>query len=58
MFLYFAIGTVWLPDYVINEPALKEMPDLLKDLAASGAWFVALAVGIYALRFLQKKGRV
>lgn len=58
VFLYFAIGTVWLPDYVINEPTLKEMPDLLKDLAASGAWFVALAVGIYALRFLQKKGRV
>lgn len=58
VFLYFAIGTVWLPDYVINEPALKEMPDLIKDLAASGAWFIALAVGIYALRFLQKKGRV
>ncbi|MDH5371416.1 MAG: cytochrome c [Acidimicrobiia bacterium] len=58
VFLYFAIGTVWLPDYIINEPSLKSMPDLVKDLAASGAWFVALAVGIYSLRFLQKKGRV
>ncbi|MDF1594790.1 MAG: cytochrome c [Acidimicrobiia bacterium] len=58
VFLYFAIGTVWLPDYVINEPTLKSMPDLVKDLAASSAWFVALAVGIYALRLLQKQGRV
>jgi len=58
VFLYFAIGTVWLPDYVINEPTLKSMPGLLKDLAAAGAWFIALAVGIYSLRVLQKRGRV
>jgi mono/diheme cytochrome c family protein len=58
VFLYFAIGTVWLPDYVINEPTLKSMPDLVKDLAASGAWFLALAVGVYSLRILQKQGRV
>jgi len=58
VFLYFAIGTVWFPDYVINEPALASMPDLVKDLAASGAWFVALAVGIYSLRILQKKNRI
>ena len=58
VFLYFAIGTVWLPDYVINEPTLKGMPELLKDLAAGGAWFIALAVGIYSLRFLQKRGRI
>ena len=58
VFLYFAIATVWLPDYVINEPALKSMPDLIKDLAASGAWFIALAVGIYSLRYLQKKSRI
>ena len=58
VFLYFAIATVWLPDYVINEPTLKSMPDLVKDLAASGAWFVALAVGIFSLRLLQKKGRI
>jgi len=43
---------------VINEPALKSMPDLVKDLAASGAWFIALAVGIYSLRYLQKKSRI
>ncbi|NNC39850.1 MAG: c-type cytochrome [Acidimicrobiia bacterium] len=58
LFLYFAIGTVWLPDYVINEPALKGMPELVKDLSAAGAWFIALAVGIYSLRFLQKRGRI
>lgn len=58
VFLYFAIGTVWFPDYVLNEPALASMPDLVKDLAASGAWFVALAVGIYSLRILQKKKRI
>lgn len=58
VFLYFAIGTVWLPDYVINEPTLKGMPELLKDLAAASAWFIALAVGIYSLRVLQKRGRV
>lgn len=58
IFLYFAVATVWLPDYVINEPALKGMPELVKDLAASGAWFVALAVGIYSLRYLQKKSRI
>ena len=58
IFLYFAIGTVWFPDYVINEPTLASMPGLVKDLAASGAWFVALAVGIYSLRFLQKKNRI
>ena len=58
VFLYFAIGTVWLPDYVINEPTLKGMPELLKDFAAGGAWFMALAVGIYSLRFLQKRGRI
>jgi mono/diheme cytochrome c family protein len=58
VFLYFAIGTVWLPDYVINEPTLKSMPGLLKDLTAAGAWFIALAVGIYSLRFLQKRGRI
>ena len=58
VFLYFAIGTVWLPDYVINEPTLKSMPGLVKDVAAAGAWFIALAVGIYSLRVLQKRGRV
>ncbi len=58
VFLYFAIATVWLPDYVINEPALASMPDLVRDLAAAGAWFVALAAGIYSLRILQKRGRV
>ncbi|HSR45381.1 MAG TPA: cytochrome c [Acidimicrobiia bacterium] len=58
VFLYFAVATVWLPDYVINEPSLSSMPDLVKDLAASGAWFVALAAGIYSLRILQKRNRI
>jgi cytochrome c553 len=58
VFLYFAVGTVWLPDYVIQEPTLADAPELVRDVAASGAWFVALAVGIVALRWMQKKKRI
>lgn len=58
IFAYFFLTTVWLPSALIGEAPIADFPKVLKDIVISGAWLTALAVGIVALRYLQKAERI
>lgn len=64
--LYIVIATVWFPSWLMKPNSLAVMRDLysglmspdtwstLLSLIVSGVWFVALAVGLIALRVAQQ----
>jgi len=55
---YFAIATVWLPSALIGFGPVATAPRIVQDLLSSGAWIVALAAGIFGLRYAQKTKRI
>ncbi|MEN8235619.1 MAG: hypothetical protein ABFR89_11945 [Actinomycetota bacterium] len=67
IFLFIAIGTVWLPSYLMKPNSLAIPRDLYQGLMSastwslvlslivSGVWTVALVASIYGLRLAQKR---
>jgi len=63
---YIIVATVWFPSYLTEPNSLAVIRDLysglmstntwdtILSLIASGAWFVALAVGLGAMRLAQQ----
>jgi len=58
LFFYFFLLTVWLPSTMFTEAPISSAPRIIQDLVVSGAWFTMFAVGVVALRFLQKAKRI
>jgi hypothetical protein len=58
VFLYFAVFTVWLPDFVLGQGFVAEGSALLRDVVVTVVWGGALAVGMIGLRLAQRRGLV
>jgi len=58
LFFYFFLLTVWLPSTMFTQAPISGAPRVVQDIVVSGAWFTLLAVGIVALRLLQKAKRI
>lgn len=56
--VFFSVTTMWLPSALIEWSVIATAPQLMKDMLASGVWIVALAAGIYGLRWAQKGRRI
>lgn len=54
--LYFVLATVWLPSWVLGIGFVERAAPVLHDLAGAGAWAIAMAVGLWALRRSQARG--
>ncbi len=49
IFGFFVVGTVVIPSLLMQWGPVTRAPRLIQDLIGSGAWFVALGVGLWAL---------
>jgi cytochrome c5 len=58
IFLYFTLATVWLPSHLLDDPALADWPDLIREGLVTAVWAGALGVGIVGLRLAQRSGRI
>lgn len=58
LFFYFFLLTVWIPSTMFTEAPISSAPRIIQDLVVSGAWFTMFAVGVVALRFLQKAKKI
>lgn len=56
--LYFAIATVWLPDFIISLGAIADASTFLRDAIVLVVWGTALGAGIYLLRRAQRQGLI
>ena len=56
--LYFAIATVWVPDFIIGLGVVSDAPAFLRDLVVLVVWGAALGAGIYLLRRTQRQGLI
>lgn len=56
--LYFAIATVWLPDFIIGLGAVADASPILRDLLVLVVWGAALGAGLYLLRRAQRQGLI
>jgi hypothetical protein len=56
--LYFAIATVWLPDFIISLGAVADASPILRDLLVLVVWGAALGAGSYLLRRAQRQGLI
>ena len=55
---YFAVTTVWLPDWLLRWQPVVDASDLTQDVVAVGVWLVATALGLWVLRVAQRGGRI
>lgn len=53
---YFAVATVWLPSWLLGVGPVASLPRDLVDLVATASWAIFLAVGIWGLRWGQRRG--
>ncbi len=53
---YFIVATVWLPSLVFDRMA--DAPQWARDVAGSGVWLVAVAIGVALLRRLQQAAEI
>lgn len=56
--VYFVVATVWLPSALIETRFVGELPRFARDLIGAGVWFVALALGIWALWWADREQRI
>ncbi len=57
IFLYFAIATVWVPSRLLTGP-LRLNSQVVQDIVAVGTWGFALVLGMWGLRYLQRRGLI
>ncbi|NOY56345.1 MAG: hypothetical protein GXP34_10225 [Actinobacteria bacterium] len=58
LFFSFFLMTVWLPSVLFKVAPISGAPRAVQDIVVSGVWFTALAVGMVALRHLQKAQKI
>ena len=58
IFAFFMLATTWFPSWLITQKFVSSAPRWVSDIVGAGAWFVPLILGMAALRFLQKAGRI
>ena len=58
IFLFFVLATTWFPSWLLAQQTVATAPSWVADLIGSGAWLVPLAIGLFALRWLQKTERI
>ncbi len=54
IFLFFTIGTVVIPSMLIEWGPVSRSTRPVQDVIGSGAWFLALALGLWGLRRAQR----
>ena len=54
--VYFAVATVWLPDFVLG--FFADAARAIRDLVALVIWGAALGAGMYLLRRFQRQGLI
>lgn len=55
---YFVLCTAWFPDRLLRTGMLTGAPPIVWGLVASSVWAVALGLGMWALRRLQKRDTI
>ncbi len=58
IFLFFVLATVWLPSWVVGQGPVAGASRWIADVVGTVVWLVPLAIGIVALRWLQKMERI
>lgn len=58
VFIYFVLATAWFPSWIVSRPAVAGASRWVSDVVGSAAWLIPLALGIAALRWLQRKERI
>ncbi len=58
IFVVLVLTTTWFPSWLLARSSVATAPRWVADLIGSGAWFVPLAIGLVALRWLQKTARI
>ena len=53
---YFAVATAWLPSKVLQTRARSEASTWVVDTVGVAIWLVAVVVGMFGLRFAQRRG--
>ncbi|MDX1621447.1 MAG: respiratory nitrate reductase subunit gamma, partial [Nitriliruptorales bacterium] len=56
--IFFVLGTVWLPSFVMRMDALSTAPSLVRDLLAAGIWLALVVAGLWGLRWAQRSARI
>ncbi len=58
VFIVLVLTTTWFPSWLLARQSIATAPGWVADLIGSGAWFVPLVIGLFALRWLQKTERI
>ncbi len=56
--VFFFVGTVWIPDFVLKLDSIASAPSLVRDLGVLVIWGGGFAGGLYLLRIAQRRGLV
>ena len=57
IFLYFAVGTMWLPSKLLTGP-FRTSSQVVQDVVAVGTWGFVLLLGMWGLRYAQRRGLI
>lgn len=56
--VYFVLGTVILPSFVLQTDVVGRLPQGVQDVVAGSLWIGALAIGILGLWWFQRQDRI
>lgn len=56
--LYFVVFSIWLPSRLLRVDAVASAESAFQDLVATGAWLIAVTVGVVGLRAAQRRGLI
>ncbi len=55
---YFVVATVIVPNAVLRFDSVLSASNLVRDLLVLAVWVAGFVVGLWLLRFLQRKGAI
>lgn len=53
--VYFAFGTLWLPNFVLHLGPVERSSRFVRDLTVLVVWAIPLFAGMYGLRWAQRR---
>jgi len=58
IFVYFVVATVWLPNFVVRLGPVASASSLVSDSVVLTVWGAGLGVGLWLLRWAQRRGLI
>jgi hypothetical protein len=58
IFGYFVVATVWLPNLIVRLGPVASAPSFVSDSVVLAVWGTGLVVGLWLLRFSQRRGLI